>query len=98
MSGMEKEAFEKKTREYDERFKRAESRLEKLKADRQSHISRSSAINEFIKAMMEQPLVLNEWQDQLWNLFVQKAVIQSDGTVEFTFKGENTITVRSVFR
>ena len=95
MSGMEKEAFEKKTREYDERFKKAESRLNKLNADRQSHISRSSAIKDFIKSMMEQPLVLNEWQDQLWNLFVQKAVIQSDGTVEFTFKGENRITVRN---
>ena len=95
MSGMEKEAFEKKTREYDERFKKAESRLNKLNADRQSHISRSSAIKDFIKSMMEQPLVLNEWQDQLWNLFVQSAVIQSDGTVEFTFKGENRITVRN---
>ena len=63
--------------------------------DRQSHISRSNAINEFIKAMMEQPLVLNEWQDQLWNLFVQYAVIQADGTVEFTFMGENRITVRN---
>ena len=93
--GMEKEAFEKKALEYDERFKKAEARLNKLKVDRQSHISRSNAINEFIKAMMEQPLVLNEWQDQLWNVLVQKAVIYANGTIEFTFKGENTITVRN---
>ena len=85
----------KKTLEYDERFKKAESRLNKLEAERQTHISRSNAINGFIKAMMDQPLVLNEWQDQLWNTLVQKVVIQADGTVEFIFKGENTITFRS---
>ena len=47
----------------------------------------------FADALMEQPLILTEWQDCLWNLLVQKAVVQADGTVEFTFKGENKVTV-----
>lgn len=41
-----------------------------------------------------QPLVLEQWDDQLWNLLVSKAVVSIDGVVAFTFKGENTITVR----
>ena len=51
-------------------------------------------IEGFIDEMLNATLVLTEWQDQLWNMLVQKAVISADGTVAFTFKGEKTITVR----
>ena len=44
--------------------------------------------------MLEAPLVLTAWQDQLWSMLVQKMVVQHDGSVEFTFKGEKRITVR----
>ena len=46
----------------------------------------------FIDEMLNAPLVLTEWQDQLWNMLVQKVVVSADGTVAFTFKGEKTIT------
>ena len=93
-TGADREVFEQKTAEYDSRFKKAETRLAKLKAERDEHLARSRMIEGFIAEMLNAPLVLAEWQDQLWNMFVQKAVISSDGTVAFTFKGENTITVR----
>ena len=51
-------------------------------------------IEGFIDEMLNAPLVLTEWQDQLWNMLVQKVVISADGTMAFTFKGEKTITVR----
>ncbi len=46
-----------------------------------------------INTMLEQPLVLDQWDDQLWCLMTEKAVISSDGTVTFTFRGGNSITV-----
>ena len=52
------------------------------------------AIQSFIEEMRRAPLVLNKWQDSLWNLLVQKMDVAADGTVTFTFRGENTITVR----
>lgn len=51
-------------------------------------------ITAFAEGLLKQPLVLEQWDDQLWNLLVLKAVVSTDGTVAFTFKGENTITVR----
>ena len=93
-TGADKAAFEQKAAEYDIRFRKAESRLVKLKADRDEHLARSRMIEGFIDEMLNAPLVLTEWQDQLWNMLVQKAVISADGTVAFTFKGEKTITVR----
>lgn len=50
-------------------------------------------MNGFVDALLKQPLILTEWQDCLWNLLVQKMVVQADGAVEFTFKGENKVTV-----
>ncbi len=93
-TGAEKDIFEQKAAEYDSRFKKAEARLTKLKAERDEHSARSRMIECFIDEMLNAPLILTEWQDQLWNMLVQKAVVSADGTVAFTFKGETTITVR----
>ena len=94
-TGADKERYEQKAAEYDSRFKKAEARLAKLKAERDERSARSRMIEGFIDEMLNAPLVLTEWQDQLWNMLVQKAVISADGTVAFTFKGEKTITVRT---
>lgn len=88
------DTFEQKAAEYDSRFKKAEARLTKLKAERDEHSTRSRMIECFIDEMLNAPLILTEWQDQLWSMLVQKAVVSADGTVAFTFKGETTITVR----
>ena len=87
------EEFKRQTDEYDERYRKAETRLSKLQTEREDRLARSQAVRGFADALLEQPLILTEWQDCLWNLLVQKAVVQADGTVEFTFKGENKITV-----
>ena len=93
-TGADKIAFEQKAAEYDSRFKKAEARLAKLKTERNERLARSRMIEGFIDEMLSAPLVLTEWQDQLWNMLVQKVVVSADGTVAFTFKGEKTITVR----
>lgn len=94
VTGANKEEFSKKAAEYDERFKKAGARLGKLQAERQERLNRSRAITSFIDTLLQQPLVLEQWDDQLWNLLVQKTVVSADGTVEFIFRGENKITVR----
>ena len=93
-TGADKIAFEQKAAEYDSRFKKAEARLAKLKTERNERLARSRMIEGFIDEMLNAPLVLTEWQDQLWNMLVQKVVVSADGTVAFTFKGEKTISVR----
>ncbi len=43
---------------------------------------------------MRRELVLEQWDEQLWNLLLEKAVVRVVGSVEFVFKGEKTVTVR----
>ncbi len=42
---------------------------------------------------MRRELVLEQWDEQLWNLLVEKAFVRPDGSVEFVFRGEKTVTV-----
>ncbi len=49
----------------------------------------------FIEELMRRELVLEQWDEQLWNLLVEKEVFRSDGSVEFVFKGEKTVTVNN---
>ena len=94
LSGDNLPEFEKTTSAYDERYRKAEARLEKLQAERQERLARKQAVERFIEDLLKQPLVLEQWDDQLWNLLVQKMVVSGDGTVVFEFKGENKITVK----
>lgn len=57
-------------------------------------MARKQAVERFIEDLLKQPLVLEQWDDQLWNLLVQKMIVSGDGTVVFEFKGENRIAVK----
>ena len=89
------EDFAEKISEYKERYRKTEARLGRLQAERDEHISRSKAINMFIEELMQRELVLEQWDEQLWNLLVEKAVVRAAGSVEFVFKGERTVTVNN---
>lgn len=70
-------------------------RTANLQADRKRNLARCAEVRGFVNAIMEQPLVLEEWDEQLWKIMVSQMTVHSDGRVVFTFRGENTITVRA---
>ena len=92
--GDDSASYETRAAEYDAQFNKTQMRLGKLKSEREDRLRRSNAVQEFIKAMLKQPLVLEQWDEQLWCQLIQKAVVSSDGTVTFTFRGENSIQVK----
>ena len=42
-----------------------------------------------------QPVSLDDWDEQAWNLLVSQVTIREDGSAEFVFRGEITITVKA---
>ena len=91
--GTDRAEFNRKAAEYDERFRKAEARLARLQADRKRNLARCAEVRSFVNAIRELPLVLEEWDEQLWKIMVSQLTVYSDGRVVFTFRGENTITV-----
>ena len=91
--GTDRAEFNRKAAEYDERFRKAEARLARLQADRKRNLARCAEVRSFVNAIRELPLVLEEWDEQLWKIMVSQLTVYSDGRVVFTFRCENTITV-----
>jgi hypothetical protein len=71
---------------YLERYRKATERvteLEKLKCERQN---KSLMLETFIKGIESRPLVLDEFDDKLWLVAVEKVKVMPDGRLVFNFK------------
>ena len=93
--GMPQEEFDQKAAALDERFRKADARLNRLKAEKQDRAQRSSRVRGFIEALRGQAGPIDVWNEQAWSLLVTQVIIHADGSAEFIFRGENRITVRA---
>lgn len=93
-TGMPTEEFDARAAMLNERYKKADEKLARLKAEREDHLTRGKGIRRFLSALDAQPQNLEDWDEQAWNLLVSRVIIQRNGCVEFVFRGEITITVR----
>ena len=78
--GMEQAAFDRKAKELDERFRKADAKLNRLKAEKQDRLMRVCSVKKYV--------------ENLWCLLVTQVTIHADGSAEFLFRGENRITVK----
>ena len=85
-SGDNMEEFKRQTGECDERYQKAKARLNRLQAERQDRVARSQAVNAFVDALFEQPLILVDWRDCLWILKKKK---KGQYTAAFRAKSNN---------
>ena len=91
--GMDQEAFDQKAAALDERFRKADARLNRLEAEKQDRVMRASRVRGFIEALRGQAGPMDVWSEQAWSLLVTQVTVHADGSAEFLFRGENSITV-----
>jgi site-specific DNA recombinase len=60
--------------------------LDRLLTDKADIDGRKTEMLIFIEQFNKAPEVINEWDQTLWNLFVIKAVVEQNGTINFKFK------------
>lgn len=92
--GMQKEEFDRKASAYDERFRKANVRLNRLKAEKQDRARRCTGVRGFSETLRGQAGPIDVWNEHAWSLLVTQAIVHSDRNVEFVFRGENRITVK----
>jgi len=83
--------YEKKYQELTAKYKAAEAKINKAQEEKHEKRAQKKRLEEFVKELEERPLILNEWSDEIWQLMVEKAVVQRDGTIEFHFNNEKII-------
>ncbi len=87
------EEYLKKYNSLNQRYEDAFGELEKLKAERTSHQQKDKAMTVFIQALKKNPIVLEEWDDTIWAVMVEKGIVQKDGRIRVAFKNGMQIDV-----
>ena len=93
VTGMEQAVFDKKVTDYDERFRKADAKVNRLKAEKQDRLTRVCGVKKYVENLRGQAGPIDVWNEQAWCLLVTQVTVHADGSAEFLFRGENRITI-----
>lgn len=87
------EEYNKKYNRLVQRYEKANSRLEKINAEKNARIQRDREFRIFIESIKQQPLIVEEWDETLWLSLLDTATVYADGSITFLFKNGTEINV-----
>ncbi|HPZ27606.1 MAG TPA: hypothetical protein PLB58_05640 [Bacilli bacterium] len=77
--------YVKKYNKLSERYEEEYLKLEKIKMEKEFRISQDKTMNMFIENLKKQPLIVDKWDESLWAVMIEKAVVHIDGSITFVF-------------
>ena len=85
-SGVEQGEYEREYQGMTERFAELEKRLKGIEAECDRRRIQRSAMTGFLKALKTTQAPIADFTPQLWNALVEKATVNADGSMVFTFR------------
>lgn len=67
--------------------------MESLLEERQSKLGRIEILNAFITSLEDKEAVIDEFSTDLWNLMIQDALVNEDGSITFKFRNGNEVRI-----
>ena len=92
-AALSQEDYQKRYNSLAERCQAAYTKRDALEQERERRMRRDKELQIFIAALEKQPLVLEEWDELLWVMLVERALVCRDGSVIFRFKNGTEIAV-----
>lgn len=89
------EEYMKKYESLTKRYEAAASVLEKLTSERIIREQHSNALSLFIRTLKKNPQLLDEWNDTIWTVMVEKAIVHKNGSIIFVFYNGSEIEVEA---
>lgn len=90
---LSQESYDQKYKSLVKRFEKADKRLSEVKQERNERINREWKLRIFISELSEKPLVIEEWDGELWVSVLETAMVHKDGRITFLFKNGTSIEV-----
>ena len=81
--------YTKLTKKYEKKTKQQE----RLISEKEDKFRRANEIKLYVQKMIETKNLVTEWDDTLWVIFLDSAIVNTDGTIEFGFKDGSKISV-----
>ena len=91
-SGVEQGEYEREYQAMTERFAELENRLKGIEAECDRRKIQRSALTGFLKALKSTKAPIADFTSQLWNALVERATVNADGSMVFTFR--NGVEIR----
>ena len=86
------DAYRQRRIELTERFGKLADRLRELTGERDFRKKQDSAIRLHMRMLKRSPQVLETWDDTIWTVMVEKAVVHRDGSITFHFYNGGIVT------
>lgn len=82
----------KKSNAYDEEHKAVTSKIKELQLKISENQARAVLLNDFIETIDSKPTSLDNFDEDIWNYIVEKAVVNKDKSITFHFRNGQKIT------
>lgn len=76
------------------RYEKAVAKLNSITEERTKRADRERELRIFISTLQKQPLILEEWSEELWLTLLDTATVHRDGRITFLFKNGSSVDVR----
>lgn len=83
--------YQKKYNELINRFNDMKSKLENVRLERGRKLAQALKMESFIENLKKSPESLDSWSEEIWNLMLEKGVVNRDKTITFIFKNGKEI-------
>ena len=87
------EAYLKKYEALTERYEKAAAELERLQSLRTARSQQDKKMALYIRTLKKQPEVMYDWNDTIWTVMIEKAIVHKDGQITFVFQNGTEIKV-----
>lgn len=94
VTAQSQEAHLKKYEALTKRYETAAAELEQLQNLRSIRSQKDKAMALYIRTLKKQPIVLSEWNDTLWTVMAEKAIVHRNGEITFVFYNGTKVKVR----
>ena len=91
---LDQDEYVQKYDSLNQRYENATKILEDLQAEKQRRLEQDNAIALYITTLKKNPTLLEEWDDTIWMVMVEKTVIHKDKRITFNFYNGAEITAR----
>ena len=93
VTAQSQEAYLEKYEALTQRYETAAAELERLQNLQTLRSQKNKAMALYIRTLKNQPIVLNDWNNTLWNVMVEKAIVHRNGEITFVFYNGTKVRV-----
>ena len=87
------ETYLKRYEDLTKRYEKARSELARLQGECTRRSQQDKAMALYIRTLKKQPNVLTEWNDTIWTVMVEKAIVHRDKSITFVFYNGSKVKV-----